>query len=333
MRGGMHRFVVGTGRCGSTLLSRMLAMHPDLLSIFEFFNGLDGTRRFAPEPVDGNAFWEIISQPHPFITMITARGYPVEEITYPFSDSSRYRPEDDIPWLLVTTLGRLAEDPDALLDRTGEFARSRPRATLREHYIALFDWLADACGKTIWNERSGSSIDYMGDLAVTFPEAKFLHIHRAGEEASLSMREHHAFRLAISLVHGLHPEVDVAAAIEARRPVPGQEDPLRKVLESRPSAEFFGRFWSDQLARGYRQLRHVDAAAYMEVRFEDLVTQPRDTLREIGSFFDLPGQEWIEEAAALVRGLPPSRAGQLPAEERERLEEVCHVGNQLLGRK
>ena len=37
----MDRFIVGTGRCGSTLLSRMLACHPAVCSIFEFFNGLD----------------------------------------------------------------------------------------------------------------------------------------------------------------------------------------------------------------------------------------------------------------------------------------------------
>ena len=33
----MDRFIVGTGRCGSTLLSRMLAENPTTLSVFEFF--------------------------------------------------------------------------------------------------------------------------------------------------------------------------------------------------------------------------------------------------------------------------------------------------------
>ena len=44
----VNRFIVGTGRCGSTLLSTMIAKNPAVLSLFEFFNGLDGTRRFRP---------------------------------------------------------------------------------------------------------------------------------------------------------------------------------------------------------------------------------------------------------------------------------------------
>ena len=47
----MDRFVVGTGRCGSTLLSRMLAEQPQTLSVFEYFNGLDAARRFTREPL------------------------------------------------------------------------------------------------------------------------------------------------------------------------------------------------------------------------------------------------------------------------------------------
>ena len=44
----MDRFIVGSGRCGSTLLSRMLSHHPKLLSLFEFFTGLEIDKRFLP---------------------------------------------------------------------------------------------------------------------------------------------------------------------------------------------------------------------------------------------------------------------------------------------
>ena len=40
------RFVVGTGRCGSTLLSRMLAMNEQVLNLFELFSGIDQFFRF-----------------------------------------------------------------------------------------------------------------------------------------------------------------------------------------------------------------------------------------------------------------------------------------------
>ncbi|MCP4903557.1 MAG: sulfotransferase, partial [bacterium] len=47
------RFVVGTGRCGSTLLSRMLSMNAKVLNVFELFSGIDQFFRFQTRPVEG----------------------------------------------------------------------------------------------------------------------------------------------------------------------------------------------------------------------------------------------------------------------------------------
>ena len=47
------RFVVGTGRCGSTLLSRMLSENREVLNVFELFSGIDQFFRFRRDPVDG----------------------------------------------------------------------------------------------------------------------------------------------------------------------------------------------------------------------------------------------------------------------------------------
>ena len=50
-------FVVGTGRCGSTMLSNMLRGHPHVLSWSEFFALItDALRTFEPftaGPIDG----------------------------------------------------------------------------------------------------------------------------------------------------------------------------------------------------------------------------------------------------------------------------------------
>ena len=122
----MDRFVVGTGRCGSTLLSRMLGESPEVASLFEFFNGLDMTRRFGAEPIGGVEFAELISQPHPFVTMVLSRGYEVPEIVYPFGPRARFARDEPLPWLLVSLLSRASETPDALYDETLARARTFP---------------------------------------------------------------------------------------------------------------------------------------------------------------------------------------------------------------
>ena len=197
----MDRFVVGSGRCGSTLLSRMLALHRDVVSLFEVFNGLDVARRFDPSPVSGAAIGDLLAAEQPFVTAVLRRGYPVAEIVYPFGPGARHRPGDPLPWLLVATLPRLSEDPDGLFDALMAFVRARAPAPPAEHYRALFDWLTRACGGTLWIERSGSSLDYVEGLSACFPEARFVHLHRDGREVALSMREHHAYRLPISILY------------------------------------------------------------------------------------------------------------------------------------
>lgn len=331
----MKRFIVGTGRCGSTLLSRMLAVSPEMVSIFEFFNGLQSPKRFAREKVSARELWSIIAQPHAFVTMVTSRGHRVEEVVYPFDrPGSRYGPGDDLPWLLVATLPRLSDEPDALFDETRDFVRTLPDQSMAQHYVQLFEWWTARCGGRVWNERSGSGIDYTGDLAELYPDARFLHLHRSGEEASLSMREHAAFRLAISIVYDLDPEVDLATALARLRPESGVDDPVARLLERRPDPSHFGRFWSDQIGNGLRALKDLRPEQYMEVRFEDLIVSPIETLECIAGFFEMDPllDGWIEQASSLVDREPSSRMLRLGGAEREDLRAACRTANLLIGR-
>ena len=192
-------------------------------------------------------------------------------------------------------------------------------------------------GQSVWIEKSGSSIDYLGSLHTFFPKARFLHLHRDGHEAALSMREHAAYRLAISLLYDLH---DAGTAIQAELVTPGAarspqgEDPIARILEARPPVEYFGRYWSEQIVRGHGALPHLGSDQYLAVRFEDLVARPRDVLPRIADFFelDVKPRNWVERAAALVRGVPPTRFEKLPRPERARLAEACLAGRQILDR-
>jgi hypothetical protein len=333
----MDRFIVGTGRCGSTLLSRMLAQHEEVLSLFEFFTGLDWGRRFRPEPIDGGAFADLVCAEQPFVTAVLRRGYEVEEIVYPFGErGARYRREDPLPWILVTLLPRITPGPDQLFDALRTQASSQPRQRLVEHYRQLFHWLGTRMRRPAWIERSGSSVEYLASLREMFPRGRFLHLHRDGREVALSMREHHAYRLPIALLYdapaddGTPPSrmgpIDVHAA-------PTGTDPISRILASRPPPEYFGRYWTDQLQRGSRAIPQLDPGQYMEVGFERLCAEPHHVLREIAVFFDLDGREdWIGRAAALVRGSPPTRFERLPAEQQQALQAACDPGLRLLGR-
>jgi hypothetical protein len=333
----VERFIVGTGRCGSTLLSRMLAECPEVLSVFEYLNGLDVARRFAPEPVSGADFAALVCAEQPFLTAVMRRGYEVPEVIYPFGPGMRYGRGDALPWILANAIPRVCDRPDELYDEAVAFLCARPAAPAVAHHRALFAWLAGRTGRALWIERSGSSIDYLGPLAQAFPAARFLHIHRDGREAALSMREHHAYRLPISVIYDV-PTRDGRRVSELGpldlRAEPTADDAVTRILASRPPAEYFGRYWTDQLVRGLAALPGIDRERWQELRFEDLVASPRAALERVRGFFELGPDcdAWIPRAAALVRGAPPPRFETLPRAEQDALAAACAPGLRLLGR-
>lgn len=318
----LDRFVVGTGRCGSTLLSCMLAEHREVVSMHECFTGLDWSRRFQPGAVDGPWLVDVLGAEQPVTTQVLARGYTSDEIQYPFgTPQARYAPGDPVPWLLITLLSRLTDDPDPLFDELLAWLAARPAGEVADHYRDLFTWLAGRCGGTVWVERSGSSIDYLGELIDLYPAARFVHIHRDGHEAALSIRAHPFFRLAVAILFDLFGEGD------------DEDELIRGVLETPPPCRAVGRYWSDQLLRGFAAVPRLDADQYLDVRFEDLVTDPVPVLERIAAFLELPDDpDFPTRAAALVRGVPPARFGALPPEEQAELAEACRPGQVLLGR-
>jgi hypothetical protein len=328
----VERFIVGTGRCGSTLLSRMLAECPAVASLCEVLNGLDVARRFQPGAMTGPEFAAFVTAEQPVLTATLRRGYPVEEVVYPFG-RGRFRRGEPMPYLAGACLPRLSEEPDALLDELVAFAAALPPAPPAEQYRRLFAWLAQRHGRGFWIERSGSSIEYLPALAAAFPEARFLHLHRDGRETALSMREHHAYRVPISLLYRAPVEdgrqaTDFGAIDFAAEPLPG--DPISRILEARPPAEFFGRYWSDQLVRGLPAAAELPPGRWLALRFEDLLEKPEDALRRAALHLELPGGAWILRAAALVRRAPAARYSALSAEEAQRLAEACRPGEAAL---
>ncbi len=315
--------MVGTGRCGSTLLTRMLSCHRDLVGVNEVFTGLDWGIRFTGDEVDGATVAEILGTPNDVVTMVVARGHEAEEVTYPFG-TGRYSRGDELPWILTSTLGHLSGNPDELWDDVSSWLAARPPAPIAEQYRALFEHLAHLQGASCWVERSGSSIDYLGDLLDCFAPAprKVVHIHRDGAEVALSMRNHAFYRLAVQLYYGVIPDgvdpQDEEAVVDAW-------------LGGDPPLELFGRYWSEQIANGVDPLGSLSEQELLTVGFSDLVADPATVMTELEGFFELaPDDGFVDRAASLVRGIPPMRAAGLAADELSRVQEACAPGRQCL---
>src|ERR1700752_4775056 len=103
----------------------MLAEHRDVVSLHECFTGLDWSRRFVEGFVTGSDLADLIGAEQPVTTAVLTRGHTSDEIQYPFgSPRARHAVGDPVPWLSITMLSRLTDDPDTWYDRMMTFARS-----------------------------------------------------------------------------------------------------------------------------------------------------------------------------------------------------------------
>jgi putative sulfotransferase len=339
-------FIVGTGRCGSTMLSNMLREHPKVLSLSEFFavvtDGARSSAPFDPVPIDGEQFWSMIATVAPMPTFIMGKGIPCDEWLYPCDSSdARFSRETGVPAILTTTLPHLTPDHDALFDALSHEVTKWPIAAIGHQYRRLFGWLAEHFGKQLWVERSGAGLGMAAYLVAIFPEARFVHIARDGRDAALSMRKHKAFVLGVGLnlltqSLGVDPlESDDRTYLDR---VPVELLPLlpervdAATLDSfSVSLELCGSFWTQQIESGLKMLSALPANSLLTLRYEDFSSDPKAQIDRLAAFLgtEFVDEEWSNRCATNVKS-PRSTWRDLPGEEARALTEACRPGFELL---
>lgn len=140
-----------------------------------------------------------------------------------------------------------------------------------------------ASGKRRWAEKTPQNIRHLDWITQRFPRASLLHIMRDGRDVICSMRQ--------------HPDwcwVDGA---------------WQKVLVPRP-LDWYARRWLTDTSAG---MAWRGDARYVEVRYEDLVADPVEVLRDICERIGVPAEEgWLRRTAG-----PESGAAGLDAAARE----------------
>ncbi len=303
--------IVGTGRCGSTLLSRALALHPDVLSLSEFFSGLDFAA-FPAEirPITGKEFWNLLSSTEGLPNKLLRIGAEPPEFLYPVDSGRRFNRASGVPRISVFTLPALPGDPDELYERLEETVPTFAEQTIIQHYLELFALLGGLLSRPLWIERSGASGFYAGHYVANFPSARYVHLTRELDATARSMRRHSAFRhLALWQEFINRCGCDVMQGEVPAEPIPpdlADLTPERLSKESferwNPGLDPFRQLVSIQMDLVRETLAPLPTGQVLVLSYEDLVDQPVAMFTQMAEFLELADPAgWAYQAAALVR--------------------------------
>lgn len=337
-------FVVGTGRSGSTALSRILNRHPDILSLNEFLASLSGQGQAAlsAEPISGERFWRLLSDPNPLFDTMIRSGAPLPEFLYPRRPGRFSAQTAGIPALCLMVLPHLSEEPDQLLDELAAHVPNWPTRPAAQQYEAFFDLLCARFQRRVTVERSGYSLRWVPLLRRTFPHARFVHLFRDGPDCALSMSRHTGYRfIAVFREICERLRVDAIADLTEQQiqELPPDlagllADPFdpRLIFDRTMPVVRFGRLWSELIREGVGLLDEVPAVSRTTLSYEALLDAPHPELTRIADFVGVrPHPDWLEEGRAMLDQSRRGAAGRLTPQERAALEESCAVGRRALG--
>lgn len=312
--------VVSTGRCGSTLLSNLFRAHPDICALSEFWpNRVNLPQLFSSTPIDGDAYWDLLSVPMAGDIFKIALGGNISQVPKRTLHETNYMRRIALPSLL--------DDYEDLFVEIGEYVRSRPLSLPKEHIVAMFSFIATRLGKKAWVERTGASIEYMPIWSRMWPEMKLVHMYRDGRNVAQSMSKHQAFRLMV-----MRAEANPESNWLHIRPLDADRLDLDAFYSRQIPLSEFGRLWNRMVEEGLEQLATFPAENQHWIRYEDLLEDPVGELTKVLNFVapGLPAQEWAERCAATLN--PPRNDWRtLDPKILEDLEETCASGLELLG--
>ncbi|MFF0445249.1 sulfotransferase [Streptomyces sp. NPDC004609] len=333
-------FVVGTGRSGSTALSRIVNEHPDVLSLNELLATVGGAG-LPPGRLGGTRFWQLLARPNPLFDTMIRSGLPLPEFLYPLRPGRFSARTTGIPALCLTVLPHLTDAPDALFDDLREEVTRWPVRTAARHYEALFGTLCARFGRSAVVERSGYSTHWIPRLRAAFPRAKFVHLFRDGPDCALSMSRHTGFRLILLLreitartgvtnpadlteddIRSLPPELSGVLA-----------DPIDPALVNDRDLPIgaFGALWSELVVQGVELLGAVPPDRRTTLAYESLLDHPRTELARLAEFIGVaPDPRWLDTGSALLDAGRRGASRRLPPERLAVLRDQCAPGARAL---
>jgi hypothetical protein len=340
--------VLGTSRCGSTMLSRMLHLHPEVLSISEFWNCFRETIGGIPShDMSGEEFWQTITGPAPFYDDLIRSRIKQDEDLRPFP--SRFNYITGMPPFARILATFVPDGPDPLYDELAPEVSSWPQRPVAEHCAALFTEIAVKLGRGVIAERSGGSLIHAAFLLQQFPQARFVFLHRNGPDTALSMSRHPIVRIYVMRI--------IASAIENSSSEPAALlEMLPASIKIKNIREFegliappydrerflafplplscFGWFWSDLTQTGAAEIRGINPDKWMPLRYERLLKDTRAEMTRLADFIGVPAEpQWLDKTCEFANpGRSGSAEAQLIPDDLAALRDSCVAGAQAFDR-
>tara|TARA_B100000686_G_scaffold352724_1_gene455741 strand:- start:124 stop:1200 length:1077 start_codon:yes stop_codon:yes gene_type:complete len=327
-------FVMGPARCGSTLVSDIINLHPDILSISEFFasHALDCLLQGS---LTGSDYWQRLSKSSPIVRIMITRDTMPGEFLYR-SDVGRF-PIGDVPPILKITLPHLSNNPDKLFDQLSDTVPNQPMQSRQAHHAMLFENLKNLCGGNIWVERSGMSLMYARILPQLFPRAKFIMMYRDGRDVSLSLQSFKPARAIIWIwsklrklgVNPLNLDSPMGRSKKYKlfAEFPNNQNffiskwPAQWMLRNPPPLKDCADFWSEITIKGLAEFKKIPNSHRYYLCYENLVKDPKPQLTTLANFLNVdPQKDWLNKAVVLPQKLQP-RWKNLDFEEQKKLDE------------
>jgi putative sulfotransferase len=308
--------IISSGRCGSTLLSDLIAEEPETLSVPESLGPvLSHLVHSSGEHVTGADYWALLSEP------LASR----EEMTRVWTVLSKFERAEaragTMPRIMHTTLPAVSAEPELLFAvLSGEVPRF-PAQPLGAHHRMLLDLLAVHAGKRRWVERSGASSSVAGPLLRAMPDARIVYLSRDIMATALSMSKHASFRFALArfefqLRYGTDPYRPGAlpGSLPEAADLPAK---LRELLPDQVTSHALGELSRDigryatmctvMMGTAEQAFADYDPPCLHRIRYEDLVENPVAQLTGLGEFLGFADPaRWAAATAGRVRQ-PASR--------------------------
>ncbi len=250
-------FIVGTGRCGSTLAAEVLARHPDI----GFISNLDAALDVLNLKGKRNN-WLYRATPR----SLTQRDRRAGSLSRFRQSHMHFGPSE--AW---TLLNRFVSPTVSMPYRDLTAEDATPWMSRRCH--GFFQVRAEAQGKSVFMHKF-TGWPRLGFLHAVYPDAKFLHVVRDGRSVAnslLQMSWWYGYRGTGSWGFGPLPE----------------EYEREWEASGRSWAVLAGLEWKMMMDAFDTSKKLLPSDRWMEIRYEDIVDQPRTSFSELLKFVGL----------------------------------------------